>query len=363
MSVRSKILVVDDDRVDVKVLRKILEQEYELRTASTGEEALEIATDFQPDIILLDNMLPGMDGGQVCQQIRADSRLRHTKIIMVSGKTMVSERVEAYEAGADDYITKPYDREELLAKIRVYLRLKSVEEVNQFKTNVLTLLGHEARTPLNSLIASSEMLMSGEDINPEEQKVFAELVLSGAKRLQNFFDKAMMLSSLKSGKRKFNMMEVNLSEIVREAICKVTEKAAERNIRIEEIFDAESIVYVDSQEIKNVIVMILDNAIRFSPSDEIVKVYISSDNEEVCVRVIDHGGGIDPDYQPYVFEELSDPDVAHHSEGHGLSLAIARQILLQHNGNICVESTKGSGTVFKAQLPIAVPSEAINCEK
>ncbi|MBN1804277.1 MAG: hybrid sensor histidine kinase/response regulator [Sedimentisphaerales bacterium] len=356
-------MAVDDNAVDVMVIKKILEREYELRTGSTGEQALEIARDFLPDIILLDNMLPGIGGGEVCQQIRSDSRLRHTKIIMVSGKTMVSERVEAYEAGADDYITKPFDREELLAKIRVYLRLKSVEEVDQFKTNVLTLLGHEARTPLNSLIASSEMLISEDDINPEEQKMFAELVLNGAKRLQCFFDKAMMLSSLKSGKRRFNMVQVNLCQIVREAICEVTEKAAERNIKMEEIFDAEAIVYVDGREIKSVVVMILDNAIRFSPSDEPVKIYISSDNKNVCVRVIDHGRGIDSDYLPYVFEELSDPDVAHHSEGHGLSLAIARQIILQHNGNISVESTKGSGTVFKIELPIVVTSEIVHCEK
>ena len=105
----------------------------------------------------------------------------------------------------------------------------------------------------------------------------------------------------------------------------------------------------------------LDNAIRFSPFDEIIKVCVFSENEDVCIKVIDNGGGIDPDYMPYVFEELLDPDVAHHSEGHGLSLAIARQIVLRHNGNISVESTKGSGTAFKVQLPVAASSELVNC--
>ncbi|MHC4242408.1 MAG: hybrid sensor histidine kinase/response regulator [Planctomycetota bacterium] len=363
MQLQNKILAVDDDVVDIKIVEKLLGREYEFRTASTGEQALEIATDFQPDIILLDNMLPGIDGREVCQQIRANSRLRHTKIIMVSGKTMVSERVEAYEAGADDYITKPFDEDELLAKIRVYLRLKSVEEVDQFKTNVLTLLGHEARTPLNGLIASSEMLMSEENVDIKEQKLFMEMVYESAKRLHSLFEKVMLLSSLKSGNQQFNMEPAELHEVVREAICEVIPKAAERNVKIQEQFDASPNVCLDKNEIKRVITAILDNAIRFSPSDGSVTAGISSDNEDVCLSVSDQGEGIDSDYLPYVFEELSDPDVAHHSEGHGLSLAIARQVVLQHNGTISAESTKGSGTTFTMRLPVMVPSELAHSEK
>jgi signal transduction histidine kinase len=363
MQSRGKILAVDDDAVDIKIVEKLLGREYELRTAPTGEQALEIATDFQPDIILLDNMLPGIDGGEVCQQIRADSRLRHTKIIILSGKTMVSERVEAYEAGADDYVTKPFDEEELLAKIRVYLRLKSVEEVDQFKTNVLTLLGHEARTPLNGLIASAEMLMSEENVDAKEQKLFMEMVYNSAKRLHSLFEKVMMLSSLKSGKQQFNMESAELCEVVSEAICEVTAKAAKRNVKIEEQFDTGPTARLDKNEIKRVVIAILDNAIRFSPADSSVTVGISSDNGDVRLSVNDQAEGIDSDYLPYVFEELSDPDVAHHSEGHGLSLAIARQIVLQHNGTISAESTKASGTTFTVRLPITVPSELAHSEK
>lgn len=363
MQPQDKILAVDDNVIDIRIIERLLSANYNLRTALTGEQALEIATDFQPDIILLDNMLPGMDGGEVCQQIRANSRLRHTKIIMVSGKTMASERIEAYEAGADDYITKPFDKDELLAKIRVYLRLKSVEEVDQFKTNVLTLLGHEARTPLTSLIASSEMLMSEDNIDTKEQKMFAELVHSGAKRLHDFFEKVMVLSSLKSGKQQFNMEPTELLEVVREAICEVTTEAAQRKVNIQEQFDTGPTVFLDKNEIKRVVITLLDNAIRFSPPDGNVTVGISSDNGEVCLNVSDQGEGIDSDYLPYVFEELSDPDVAHHSEGHGLSLAIARQIVLQHNGTISAESTKGSGTIFTVRLPVMVPSELAHSEK
>jgi signal transduction histidine kinase len=362
MNLRSKILAVDDNVIDIITIEKLLGKDYDLKTATTGEQALTIAADFQPDIILLDNMMPGLDGEQVCRQIRADSGLRHTKIIMVSGKSRVSERIEAYQAGADDYITKPFNIDELLAKIRVYLRLKSIEEVDQFKTDVLTLLSHEARTPLNSLIAPAEMLLSEEEIDAEEKKLLIEMVHSAAKRLHRFFENVMLLSSLKSGKWPFNPEPADLCEVVREAVIEVATRAAERKVRIEEKFETGPTVCLDRQQIKRAITAILDNAVRFSPSGGSVDVSISGDNESVCMSVTDRGEGIDPDYLPYVFEELSDPDIDHHSRGQGLSLAIARQIVQQHNGTISAESKKGSGATFTVQLPPAVPSELAHCE-
>ena len=362
MQPRNKILAVDDNVIDIATIEKLLGERYDLKTATTGKEALEIAVDFQPDIILLDNMMPGLDGGQVCRQIRADSGLRHTKIIMISGKSRVSERIEAYQAGADDYITKPFNEDELLAKIRVYLRLKSVEEVDQFKTNVLTLLSHEARTPLNGLIAPAEMLMSEEEVDAEERKLLIEMVHSAARRLHRFFENVMLLSSLKSGKWQFNSEPADLCDVVHEAVCEAATKAAERKIKIEEKFEAGPTVCLDRQQIKRVITAILDNAIRFSPPGWRVDVCVTGDNESICVSVTDRGEGIDLDYLPYVFEELSDSDVDHHSQGQGLSLAIARQIVQQHNGTISVESAKGSGATFTVQLPLTVRSELAHCE-
>jgi two-component system sensor histidine kinase/response regulator len=362
MQQRDKILAVDDDAIDIITIEKLLGERYDLRKATTGEEAMEIAAEFRPDIILLDNMMPGIDGGQVCRQIRADSGLRHTKIIMVSGKSMVSERIEAYQAGADDYITKPFNEDELLAKIRVYLRLKSVEEVDQFKTDVLTLLCHEARTPLNSLIAPAEMLMSGEEIDADDRKLLIEMMHSAARRLHHFFENVMLLSSLKSGKCQFNPKPIDLREVVHEAVCDVATSAADRRIKIEEKFDAGLTVNLDPKQIRRVVASILDNAIRFSPKGARVNVYVTGDNEYLNVSVTDRGEGIDPDYLPYVFEELSNADIDHHSQGQGLSLAIARQIIQQHNGTIGVESAKGSGTTFTVRLPVAVPSELAHCE-
>lgn len=121
MQRQSRILLVDDNPTNLAILEEMLGDEYRWEAATSGEEALEIAPDFQPDLILLDVMMPGTNGYETCRRIRANPALRNVKIVMVSAKALVSERLEGYDAGADDYLTKPFDEKELLAKVRVYL--------------------------------------------------------------------------------------------------------------------------------------------------------------------------------------------------------------------------------------------------
>lgn len=116
-----KILVVDDDQTNLKFLREILDDEYHLLTVDTGEEALSAIHEFNPKIVLLDIMLPGVSGYEVCEKIRQDEQLSQVKIILISAKAMINERQKGYEAGADDYITKPFDHEELLLKVQSIL--------------------------------------------------------------------------------------------------------------------------------------------------------------------------------------------------------------------------------------------------
>ncbi|MFQ5501953.1 MAG: response regulator [Phycisphaerae bacterium] len=188
MEPKSKILAVDDSPTNVAVMQEMLGEEYTLKTAASGEEALEIANDFRPDITLLDIMMPGIDGYEVCRRMRATPSLRQTKIIMVSAKALVSERLEGYAAGADDYITKPFAEDELQAKIRVYLRLKNVEEVDQLKNGVVSLLGHEMRSQINGILLPTTLLMSDEDMAGVERKMLADMVYRNIKRLHGLLE-------------------------------------------------------------------------------------------------------------------------------------------------------------------------------
>jgi CheY-like chemotaxis protein len=115
--VQPKILIVDDHPVNIAIMKKILPHDCHLETAASGEETLDKVMSYQPDLILLDIMMPGIDGYETCRRIRSTPTLQHTKIIMVTAKAMPEERQQGFEAGADDYVIKPFEKQELLAKV------------------------------------------------------------------------------------------------------------------------------------------------------------------------------------------------------------------------------------------------------
>ena len=121
MQAKKKILAVDDNPDNGAIIEELFGDRYDLRAATTGEEALEIAQDFQPDIVLLDIMMPGLDGYEVCQRLREYPSLAETKILMVTAKGALEDRVKGYEVGANDFITKPFDEENILESVEFFL--------------------------------------------------------------------------------------------------------------------------------------------------------------------------------------------------------------------------------------------------
>ncbi len=350
MQSHNRILIVDDNSTNVALLEDLLSDDYSVATAASGEEALALALDFCPALILLDIMMPGINGYETCQRIRSDPILRNVKIIMVSAKAMVSERLKGYESGADDYITKPFDEEELLAKVRVYLRLKHIEELDQLKSDMLSLLSHEVRTPLNGILPTLEMLLLEEDMNAEERREWFEMMQQSVKRLLSLFDKAMTLCAMQAGIYDFQLEPDDLCSVVRDAVCAVTSRASACHMQIDQVLPDAAAILLDRARMRDVVTAMLDNAIRFSPAEVHVVVEVSHDDDRFCLTVTDQGTGIDPEVLPHVFEEFTQADIRHHTEGQGLSLAIARQIVLAHNGTIEAESIEGSGTSFTVRF-------------
>jgi signal transduction histidine kinase len=271
---------------------------------------------------------------------------------MVSAKALVSERLQGYEAGADDYITKPFDEDELLAKVRVYLRLKSVEEVEQLKSNLLVLLGTETRTPLNGILPPLKLLMSEDDMSAEERSMFLDMAYQSARRLHRLIERCLTLSEMKAGRWEFQPTPADLTEVVQSAVDLVTPQAAERHVQVAQLLPDTAMTVLDVHHMCEVVTALLENAIRFSAFEGQVVVELDCVDGQYCLTVTDHGDGIAPDALPLVFEEFAPTDLNHHTEGQGLSLAIARQVVLAHNGTITVESTKGLATTFTVRLPI-----------
>ncbi len=356
MQQHNRILAVDDNPTNIAILEELLSDNYELATAASGEEALEIAATFRPDLVLLDIMMPGIDGYETCQKMRADPILHGTKIVMVSAKAMTSERLKGYAAGADDYVTKPFDAAELLAKVQVYLRLKTVEEVDRLKTDVLSLLSHETNTPLHGLLLSAGMLLE-DDVSPEEQKDCAEAIRHSVIQLHSLFEKVLKLSALKAQTVEWKLSEGNLCDVVQEAICEQAPLAEKRGVRIEEHFSDTDNISFDHTQLREVVKILLDNAIQLSPANGDIQVEVKREGESLVLSVTDHGEGIGPDSLPHIFEEFHPGDIRHHSGGHGLSLAIARHILQAHHGTIAVTSKPGVSTTFTVSLPVTTAGE------
>lgn len=360
MIAQDKVFIVDENETNIEILREYLEEHYVLEEAHSGEEALQKAPHFQPALILLDITMPGIEGYEVCRQMRATPALRHVKIIIISARTMLSERLEGYAAGADDYITKPFDEEELLAKVRVYLRLQYAEEMDQLKSDLLTLLSHETRTPLTSIISPVEILLANDDVELEQRRLLLNMVDQSAKKLQRLFEKVLMLSELKSGKTHFQWQQGDLSELVKKVIDNLVTLITERNVHIAQRFSSTVQTTFDHEKMQFVIHAILENAVQFSASGDSIDVSVSTDTDQHCISITNHGEGIDPLFLSQVFDEFSHRDVDHHSQGHGLSLAIAQHIVKMHQGVIDVVSSPDRGTTFTVRLP--QPPNLVNAD-
>ncbi len=155
MEKEGKIVVIDDDRTNLSYLTELLDKDYGLVTAASGEEGLKLVEDFKPDIVLLDIMMPGIDGYEVCKRIRSNKNLTNIKILFLTAKVQMAEKLQGYNVGGDDYITKPFDKDEVLAKIKVFLRLKYDEDTSSgevvLEEKMLDIL-YRIRKDLNSIV-------------------------------------------------------------------------------------------------------------------------------------------------------------------------------------------------------------------
>ena len=354
MAQSDKILLVDDNPVNIDLLEMLLGDTYVLATANSGEEALRVTQEFHPDLILLDIMMPGIDGYETCRQLRAMHPSHHIKIIMVSAKAMVPDRLQGYEAGADDYVTKPFNNGELLAKVRVYLQLKSLQEIDHLKTDVLTLLSHETHTPLNGILGPLQLIRETPDMETSERNELIEMAYSSATCLHTLYNKVCTLSAMRAGHGCFTYESADVRKIVQSAITTMAPTATAREVHIDLTCPEVAIAELDSQRIQEVVTALLDNAIEVSSPDAQVDVCVVQEDTHLRISVTDHGPGIAEDFVAHVFEPFARDDMRHHTAGHGLSLAIAKQIVEAHNGTIEVESARDKGSTFTVRVPICL---------
>ncbi len=352
MKKRSNILIVDDHPTNIEILEETLVG-YNLIVAMDGETALRLALKHQPDLILLDIMMPGMDGYEVCREIRKIPKLKFTKIIIISAKAMLAERLKGYEVGADDYITKPFEEEEILAKIRVHLKLRFIEEVDNLKKDLLSLLCHETNTPLSNILGPLDLLFEDDDeMTRDERHEWYKVIRNGANQLHNLFQKVLTLSLIKSGQSTFDLKTLDIGSAIETAVAQIDPKAEGKNLTVVKNMEKDLVCRYDFDHMVTVFCSILDNAINVSPNDSMIAIDVKLEQNDIHILIKDQGTGIDEKYLSHIFDEFTHKELIHHSEGQGLSLAIAKQIIAIHEGSIEVINNEDKGVTFIIKLPL-----------
>ena len=345
------ILAVDDDAIILDTYQAILDEESSLHLVSSGEAALNFLNSHpRVDLILLDIMMPGIDGYEICQKVRENPSFAHVKVILVSSKMTLEDRLRGYEVGADDYITKPFEGTELLAKVKVFLRLKTAEEINTIKTNLITLLTHESRTPLTIILGFADLLQESPNLAGQEKRYVEEIVKCGHALLRSS-EKTVLLSSLKSGNIHIEENKIRLNDFLAECQQRFTKKAEKKHLLLQVQIDADLQIDGDPKLLGNAFDALLDNAVKFAREGTVVQTSVKAIGNRIQVEIANDGETISPQRQEDIFDELSVQDVEHHHQGRGLSLAIARRVIEAHQGTLTVTNHE-NGPVFIIDMKI-----------
>ncbi|WP_017653790.1 sensor histidine kinase [Fortiea contorta] len=362
-----RILAVDDTKDNLILVQTILESEgYQVDLVENGIAALEYVAQAPPDLILLDVMMPGMDGYEVTRRIRNNPEIKSYIPILLITAFHESSVVEGLDAEADDFIRKPFDTDELTARVRSLLRLKhSLDEQQKMarqREDFVSRLTHDLRTPL---VAADRMLTLFLEetfckISPEMKQAISVMIRSN-QNLTQMVNTLLEVSRFEAGKKTLNWESSNLKEIAQEVVSELSPLASEKHLsvkldthQLDELGETAGVVMGDPLEFRRVISNLLGNAIKFTDTGGIeIRIREQSANPSgpdwVIIEVEDTGYGIAPEDQATIFERFRQGK--NKRSGSGLGLHLSHRIVEAHNGKIELKSEVGRGSVFTVRLP------------
>jgi signal transduction histidine kinase len=380
---KSLVLVVEDNPDMRGFIRDCLGREFKIRTSVNGEDGLEKARKLRPDMIVSDIMMPKMNGYELCAELKKEPELRHIPFLLLSSKSEVSMKVEGFEQGADDYMTKPFSPRELVARVHNLLKLRSLEnevlernkELEEALTNLqeaqvqlihsekMASLGvlsaglvHEINNPLNAasssirtLLRSLERYRNGEMVAEEmNQKIErgANRIHQGLKRCEEIVTGLLTFSRKNYEGRKY----ADIHEGIESTLNLVALDPGQK-VTFHRDFRFTGRVFCDMGQLNQVFMNLLTNACQAIEKEGDIWIRTEKNGEEaVMITVEDSGSGIPEDVLVRIFEPFyTTKDVG---KGTGLGLSISHKIIQQHNGRIEVESKPGQGSSFRVILPL-----------
>jgi len=361
-NVKRRILVVDDDIDLSQTIQYILEKGggYHVRVENISTKTIDAIYEFRPELILLDVTMPELDGFEVCKRIKTDKIFSFIKIIFVSGNITKEDRLRGYEAGADDYITKPFENEELLAKVGVYLKLKYTEEMSQMKSNILSLIQNESTGPFTKILNLFKRKTIGDD-SLIKAGTWRALARKGASKVFNYANNALFLCEIMNGVS-LAKKSVLIDEVIEEALRKVKRVATAKRISFF-IKEKGKMRYgeLDTNLMTRAFVCVLNNVIMHSPKSQKYVILINCDHPEVCeVYIQDSGHKIDKKKFDELFNEFIEFNPQENDRGQDLSIALARRIAQLHRGNLSFQTDYEDSYFWVFHIPFFESKAAID---
>jgi signal transduction histidine kinase len=357
---RPNILIVDDNPSNLRLLASMLKDHgYKPRPVLSGELALEAARLSPPDLILLDVTMPEMDGFSVCERLRADPSLSAIPVLFISALTDTASKVNAFTAGGCDYITKPFQFEEVEARVKTQLQLQSqkrelqrnyeeLKRLEALRDSLAHMVVHDMRGQLMAMMLSLDLLPSSDS---DESVPHLDRVRTGITTLVEMTTLMLDVNRLEAEEMPLNKTECKLSAISMTVIDSLSSMAGKRRVSL--LADNAITAKCDSELIRRVLQNLLANALKFTAPDGSIEVKITELNDIVRVSVHDNGTGIPFEHQSRIFDKFHQAAPSKISPSTGLGLAFSRLAVEAHGGQIGVESEFGVGSTFWFTLPNA----------
>ena len=362
-----KLLVVDDVQTNVLLLKALLGKEgYGILVANNGQEALEVIRNENPDLILLDVMMPGMDGFEVAERLKSEEFRCEIPIIFLTALDDTQSIVNGFKLGVGDFISKPFRKEELMVRIKHQLSLvaarRIIEEKNEElrktiagRDKMYSVIAHELRSPMASMKMLFNTIMMSVEKDKIEPDIFDMLEMSNktSEEVFSLLDNLLKWTKSQLGKLTVIPQKLDISGLA-DGVVEVMNSVAEvKHIKLIRTDHESFFVYVDIEMIKSILRNLISNAVKFSNPDSEIKVGIKAEDGKVIVSVTDSGKGIKKEDQHKLLKDSTHFTTygTNSEEGSGLGLLLCRDFARKNGGELWFESEENLGSVFSFSLP------------
>ena len=363
---KSLILAVDDISKNLQVVGTLLRREgYRIVPATSGAQALERVRAETPDLILLDLMMPDMDGLEVCRRLKADALTLPIPVIFLTASNEMEHLVQGFEVGAVDYVTKPFNPPELLARVRTHLELKHARDtiirygqelsrLNEEKNEFMGIAAHDLRSPLGTIQGFSDLLLDDPEMAREEREDFTRRISDTATRMSEMVQNLLDANRIERGELKLNLAPTELSAPLSGVVEAYRPRAAAKQQSVHLQNEAPPVtVVVDPSVLVQVLENLVSNAVKYSPPGKDIFVRLKKLPDAVRCEVQDEGPGLSAEDQKKLFGKFArlsaKPTGGEHATGLGLS--IVKKMVEAMNGRVWCESEPGRGALFIVQFP------------